>query len=90
MHVEGGGACGGGGGGEAGGGGGGRGEAGGGGGLVSTTEESSWMNAARGCSGTVGGLGSHLYIHNTPVDYKVRHQSYSTAGDMNEISDLYG
>jgi hypothetical protein len=46
--------------------------------LVSTSEESSWMNAARGCSGTVGGLGSHLYSHNTPVDYKVRHHSYST------------
>lgn len=80
MSVEGGGARGGGaGGGRAAGGGGGRGEAGGGGGdLVSTTEESSWMNAARGCSGTVGGLGSHLYSHNTPVDYKVRHHSYST------------
>ncbi|CAB1331275.1 unnamed protein product [Coregonus sp. 'balchen'] len=91
MHVEGGGACGGGGGaggprgggaGEGGraGGGGGRkagGEAGGGG-LVSSTEESSWMNA-KGCSGTVGGLGSHLYSHNTPYpEVENLHDFYTT------------
>eukprot|EP00063_Salmo_salar_P077648 XP_014052483.1 PREDICTED: transmembrane protein FLJ37396 isoform X3 [Salmo salar] len=89
MRVEGGGACGGGGGGEAGGGGGGRGEAGGGGGLVSTTEESSWMNAARGCSGTVGGLGSHLYIHNTPVDYKVHCSEFMEYPEVENLHDFY-
>lgn len=40
--------------------------------LRSTAEETGWMNAARGGSGEVGGLGSLQFSHNTPVDYKVR------------------
>ncbi|KAM9433885.1 uncharacterized protein ACWYII_017323 isoform 1-T1 [Salvelinus alpinus] len=88
MRVEGGGACGGGGAGE-GGAGGGRAAGGGGGGLVSTTEESSWMNAARGCSGTVGGLGSHLYSHNTPVDYKVHCSEFMEYPEVENLHDFY-
>ena len=40
--------------------------------LRSTEEETGWMNAARGGTGETGGLGSLQYIHNTPVDYKVK------------------
>lgn len=40
--------------------------------LCSTAEETGWMNAARGGRGEAEGLGSLQYVHNTPVDYKVR------------------
>lgn len=40
--------------------------------LCSTAEETGWMNAARGGRGEAGGLRSMQYVHNTPVDYKVR------------------
>lgn len=40
--------------------------------LHSTAEETGWMNAARGGKGEAEGLGSFQYIHNTPVDYKVK------------------
>uniref|UniRef100_H3BDV7 DUF4549 domain-containing protein n=1 Tax=Latimeria chalumnae TaxID=7897 RepID=H3BDV7_LATCH len=42
-----------------------------GGNLTHTAEDTCWVNATRGGSGTTGGLGSHYYLHNTPADYKV-------------------
>lgn len=57
-----------------------------GGDLVSSAEETGWMNAARGGNGTAGGLGSHQYCHNTPVDYKARkHQCLCVLCDINAI-----
>ncbi|XP_034153329.1 uncharacterized protein si:ch73-242m19.1 [Esox lucius] len=69
------------------------GEAGGeearGSGLVSSAEESSWMSAARGASGTVGGLGSHLYSQNTPVDYKVHCSEFMQFPEVENLHDFY-
>lgn len=42
-----------------------------GGDLVKSMEETGWINAARGDDGAAGALGSHHYIYNSPVDYKV-------------------
>ncbi len=42
-----------------------------GGDLVRSVEETGWMSAARGDDGSTGALGSHHYIYNSPVDYKV-------------------
>ncbi|XP_029973333.1 putative uncharacterized protein C6orf183 [Salarias fasciatus] len=41
--------------------------------LCSTAEDTGWMNAARGGDGEAGGLSSLQHIHNSPVDYKVKH-----------------
>ncbi|KAJ7990800.1 hypothetical protein DPEC_G00290670 [Dallia pectoralis] len=58
-------------------------------GFVSSAEESSWMNAARGGSGTVGGLSSHLYSQNTPVDYKVHCSEFMQFPEVENLHDFY-
>lgn len=48
---------------------------------VNRDEETGWMNAARGSSGTTGGPISHQYISNAPGD-KVSKQHVSVWADQ--------
>ncbi|KAK1793312.1 hypothetical protein P4O66_011709, partial [Electrophorus voltai] len=57
--------------------------------LGSSTEESNWMNAARGDSGSTGGLGSQQYIYNTPTDYKVHCTEFMEFPEVENLSDFY-
>ncbi|XP_072545413.1 uncharacterized protein [Salminus brasiliensis] len=56
---------------------------------VSSAQETGWMNAARGGSGSAGGLGSHHYIYNTPADYKVRCTEFMEFAEVENHSDYY-
>ncbi|XP_066569838.1 coiled-coil domain containing 162 [Amia ocellicauda] len=60
-----------------------------GGELGSLAEESCWMSAARGGTGTPGGLGSRHYLHNTPVDYKVHCSQFMEFPDIENHNDFY-
>nr|XP_054346003.1 uncharacterized protein LOC129037837 [Pongo pygmaeus] len=40
--------------------------------LFPTMEDSSWVNMAKGGLGTLQGLGTHHYVHETPAEHKVR------------------
>ncbi|KAL0969797.1 hypothetical protein UPYG_G00232430 [Umbra pygmaea] len=64
-------------------------KAGGAGGMVSSAEETTWMSAARGGCGTVEGLGSHLYSHNTPVDNKVHCSECMEFPEVENLHDFY-
>lgn len=57
--------------------------------LRSTMEETCWMNAARGGSGEAAGLGSLQFIHNNPVDCKVRGQSWQSQSANTNIFALF-
>ncbi|XP_014386760.1 PREDICTED: transmembrane protein FLJ37396 [Myotis brandtii] len=58
--------------------------------LVPTIEESSWVNTAKGGSGTLQGLGAHHYVHGTPAEHKrkihLKHQrrDYWKVGEIKE------
>ncbi|XP_017555415.2 uncharacterized protein si:ch73-242m19.1 isoform X3 [Pygocentrus nattereri] len=56
---------------------------------VSSAEESGWMNAARGCSGSTGGPGSQHYVYNTPADYKVHCTEFMEFPEVENLSDFY-
>ncbi|KAK6489965.1 hypothetical protein HHUSO_G6922 [Huso huso] len=57
--------------------------------LTKTAEDSCWVNAARGGSGTAGGLGSHQYLHNTPADYKVHSAEFMEFPEVENYDDFY-
>ncbi|KAG7465708.1 hypothetical protein MATL_G00156270 [Megalops atlanticus] len=57
--------------------------------LGSSAEESAWMSAARGGSGTQGGLGSQLYLHNTPADYKVHLAEFMEFSEVENHHDYH-
>ncbi|XP_064411305.1 uncharacterized protein CCDC162P [Latimeria chalumnae] len=60
-----------------------------GGNLTHTAEDTCWVNATRGGSGTTGGLGSHYYLHNTPADYKVHSTEFMEFSDVENHDDFY-
>ncbi|XP_066505111.1 uncharacterized protein si:ch73-242m19.1, partial [Hoplias malabaricus] len=60
-----------------------------GGAQMSSAEESGWMNAARGGSGSAGGLGSQYFIFNTPADYKVHCTEFMEFPEVENLSDYY-
>ncbi|KAL1257483.1 hypothetical protein QQF64_010727 [Cirrhinus molitorella] len=60
-----------------------------GGDLVKSMEETGWMSAARGDDGSAGALGSHHYIYNSPVDYKVRCTEFMEFPDVENLHDYY-
>ncbi|XP_034531399.1 coiled-coil domain-containing protein 162 [Notolabrus celidotus] len=47
------------------------------------------MNAARGGGGEAGGLGSHQFIHNSPVDYRVRCSEFMEFAEVENLHDFY-
>ncbi|XP_008289483.1 coiled-coil domain-containing protein 162 [Stegastes partitus] len=47
------------------------------------------MNAARGGRGEAGGLGSLQYVHNTPVDCKVRCSEFMQFAEVENLHDFY-
>ncbi|XP_074517834.1 coiled-coil domain-containing protein 162-like [Sebastes fasciatus] len=47
------------------------------------------MNAARGGRGEAGGLGSHQYSHNTPVDCKVHCSEFMEFAEVENLHDFY-
>ncbi|XP_074043407.1 uncharacterized protein LOC141487779 isoform X2 [Macrotis lagotis] len=58
--------------------------------LVSSGEDVSWINTARGGgSGTIGGLGSHHYVHYTPADYKVQSTQFMEFSEVENQDDFY-
>ncbi|XP_074547863.1 uncharacterized protein LOC141806315 isoform X3 [Halichoeres trimaculatus] len=57
--------------------------------LCCTAEETGWMNAVRGGGGEAGGLGSHQYIHNTPVDHRVRCSEFMEFAEVENLHDFY-
>ncbi|XP_041105837.1 uncharacterized protein si:ch73-242m19.1 [Polyodon spathula] len=57
--------------------------------LTKTAEDSCWVNAARGGSGTAGGLGSHQYLYNTPADYKVHSAEFMEFPEVENYDDFY-
>ncbi|XP_050989917.1 uncharacterized protein si:ch73-242m19.1 [Labeo rohita] len=60
-----------------------------GGDLVKSMEETGWINAARGDDGAAGALGSHHYIYNSPVDYKVRCAEFMEFPEVENLHDYY-
>ncbi|XP_016401411.1 uncharacterized protein si:ch73-242m19.1 [Sinocyclocheilus rhinocerous] len=60
-----------------------------GGDLVRSMEETGWMNAARGDDGSTGALGSHHYIYNSPVDYKVHCAEFMEFPEVENLHDYY-
>ncbi|KTG43480.1 hypothetical protein cypCar_00011985 [Cyprinus carpio] len=60
-----------------------------GGDLVRSMEETGWMNAARGDDGSNGALGSHHYIFNSPVDYKVHCAEFMEFPEVENLHDYY-
>ncbi|OCT80388.1 uncharacterized protein ccdc162p.L [Xenopus laevis] len=55
----------------------------------STGEEPCWINAAQGGSGVPGGLGSHLYMHNIPADFKVQSCHFMEFAEVENQDDFY-
>ncbi|XP_052476177.1 uncharacterized protein si:ch73-242m19.1 [Carassius gibelio] len=60
-----------------------------GGDLVRSMEETGWMNAARGDDGSNRALGSHHYIYNSPVDYKVHCAEFMEFPEVENLHDFY-
>ncbi|XP_058604874.1 uncharacterized protein si:ch73-242m19.1 isoform X3 [Onychostoma macrolepis] len=60
-----------------------------GGDLVRRVEETGWMSAARGDDGSTGALGSHHYIYNSPVDYKVHCAEFMEFPEVENLHDYY-
>uniref|UniRef100_UPI0037E99645 uncharacterized protein n=1 Tax=Semicossyphus pulcher TaxID=241346 RepID=UPI0037E99645 len=57
--------------------------------LCGTAEETGWMNAARGGGGEAGGLGSLQFMHDTPVDFKVRCSEFMEFAEVENLHDFY-
>ncbi|KAJ7341823.1 hypothetical protein JRQ81_007119 [Phrynocephalus forsythii] len=57
--------------------------------LVSTAEDSCWVNAAKGGTGDVSGLGAHSYMHYTPADYKVHSVKFMEFAEIDNHDDFY-
>ncbi|XP_073725281.1 uncharacterized protein [Misgurnus anguillicaudatus] len=57
--------------------------------LVRNIEETGWMTAARGGDDPSRDLGSHHYIYNSPVDYKVHCAEFMEFPEMENLHDYY-
>nr|XP_033794395.1 uncharacterized protein LOC117357639 isoform X2 [Geotrypetes seraphini] len=58
--------------------------------LVSTPgDQPRWVDAARGGSGTAGGLGSHQYMHSTPADFQVQSAQFMEFSEVDNHDDYY-
>ncbi|XP_070274059.1 uncharacterized protein [Myotis yumanensis] len=57
--------------------------------LVPTIEESSWVNTAKGGSGTLQGLGAHHYVHGTPAEHKVHGTQFMEFSEVENQDDYY-
>ncbi|XP_031757880.1 uncharacterized protein LOC100496491 isoform X2 [Xenopus tropicalis] len=54
-----------------------------------TGEDQCWINAAQGGSGVPNGLGSHLYMHYTPADFKVQSSNFMEFSEVENQNDFY-
>ncbi|MBN3319340.1 CF183 protein, partial [Atractosteus spatula] len=57
--------------------------------LSSSAEESSWMSAARGGTGSPDRLGNHYWVHSSPADYKVHCAKFMEFPDVENYNDFY-